>query len=67
MGGGEGEMERGGGERGQEGRVRNKEMDGETDRDEWLRRRADQHMTHKVFVCLQHRLHVVFNLVLDPG
>ena len=45
MGGGEGEMERGvGRERGQEGRVRDKEMDGETDRDEWLSRRAEQHM-----------------------
>ena len=45
MGGGEGEMERGvGRERGQEGRVRDKEMDGETDRDEWLSRRVDQHM-----------------------
>ena len=34
VGGGEGEMERGvGRERGQEGRVRDKEMDGETDRD----------------------------------
>ena len=53
MGGGEGEMERGvGRERGQEGRVRDKEMDGETDRDEWLSRRVDQHMMHGLSVCL---------------
>ena len=53
MGGGEREMERGvGRERGRKGRVRDKEMDGETDRDEWLSRRVDQHMMHCLSVCL---------------